>query len=225
MAADDEAPSLQGAGVEPNLRVEGMGTTAYLESLRFSDGDGLGLVCNGARMDVRRSRIVLNAGGGILVQGSCELSIENSFVGGTIDTDALEVQSGTASVLYSTLAASARIAENPAAVRCDGAATVSVRNSILVGASTEPEVQCGGSTVSYSASEGALGGPGNTVVGEFDAGWFSDFVSGDFLLSSSGGIAFEGVARWEDGDPTTDIDGTTRPEITGTMDHAGADVP
>ena len=225
VAADGESPEFQGVGASPGLAVQGAGTTLYLEALTSADGNAFGLVCDGARADLRRARIVQNTGGGILAQGGCELSVENSFVGGTIDTDALEAQSSTVSVLYSTLAASAMIAGSPAALRCDGSSTVEARNSILVGASPEPEFQCAGATVTTSAGEGDLPGTDNVAVGTFDPGWFANFVGGDFSLTAAGGTAFEGIARWEEGDPSTDINGDGRPTEVGMADVVGADVP
>ncbi|MEM9463452.1 MAG: right-handed parallel beta-helix repeat-containing protein [Myxococcota bacterium] len=223
--APGEAPSILGTGGSAGITVQDAGSTLYLDDLRVAGGDGSGISCNGARADLRRSRIVQNASGGVLAQASCELSIENSFIGGTIDNDALYVQSSTASVLYSTVAASARIAASPAAVRCDGASTVDVRNAILVGASDEPEVQCAGASVTNSASEADQSGSGNTAVGALDVTWFEDFVAGDFSLSSVGGTVFEGIAQWEIEDPPTDIDGDARPMVDGTADYPGADLP
>src|SRR5690606_31940814 len=199
------------------------GTTLYLDDLELSDGDDFGMLCNGARADVRRGRIVQNAGGGIRAQDGCELTIENSFIGGTIDTDALDVQSSSASVLYSTLAASAMIAGTPTALRCNAASTVEVRNAILVGASSEPEIVCSIADVSNSASETVIPGSGNVGVGNFNAGWFGGFVTGDFSLSASGGPVFEGSARWELGDRPTDIAGDARPSVERAPDHACPD--
>ncbi|MCA9711396.1 MAG: hypothetical protein KDK70_36495, partial [Myxococcales bacterium] len=177
VAAPDERPIVQGTGA-PAFTVQGAGTTLYLERLTISGGSAFGLVCDGTRVDARRSRIIQNSGGGILVVGGGELSVENSFIGGPVDTDALDVQSSSAAVLYSTLAASAMIAGEPTALQCSGPAVVDVRNSILVGASTEPEVQCSGVTVAQSATEDGIAGPGNAAVGPFQAGWFNGFVTG-----------------------------------------------
>lgn len=225
LAAPGEAPVLAGLGVNPSVRVQGSGTTLYLEALEVSDGNSFGMLCDGARVDVRRGRIVQNSGGGVLAQGSCTLSIENSFIGGTNDTDALDVQESTASVLYTTLAASAMIAESPAALRCDGTSTVQVRNAILIGASTAPELDCSGADVRNSASESPLAGEGNVAVGNLNVTWFNGFVTGDFSLTTTGGTVFDDIARWEAGDPATDIDGDARPAVDGSPDHAGADKP
>jgi len=223
MAAAGDSPSWVNTTVmpgTPTLTVLGATTRTYLDGIAIRTNGGItggwGLRCNGARVDIRRSRVITNAGGGIQVLDQCELYIENSFVGGDVsDRDALSIVGAdvTASIVYSTLGAGFGSA---AALRCDIGEGVVVRNSLLVARTDAPEIDCDGAQVTSSASE--AGGLGNMVPS-----WFADYAAGDFHLSISAPPAIQ-LAEWQPGDPLVDIDGN--PRVTnGQPDHAGADVP
>lgn len=47
----------------------------------------------------------------------------------------------------------------------------------------------------------------------------------DYSLSASGQTQFSDIAAWLNGDPPFDFEGDARPDIDGTADYAGADVP
>ena len=108
--------------------------------------------------------------------------------------------------------------------------TVDIRNSIIVsqGGTPPDELSCPSATITYSATEGVVGGDGNDAVGPFPAmpaDWFMSYAAGDFHLAAEGLTVFADVALWQTGDPLTDIDGDPRPAVDGTPDYAGADVP
>jgi hypothetical protein len=217
VAAPGESPewTYTGAPASPTLTVEMTTTRTYLNGLELQTNTGTnggwGLSCADGRVDVRRSRIVGNLGGGIEAAGSCELRIENSFVGGDVnDRDAVSVMDAEASVsiLYSTLGAGFGAA---AALRCVANAGVDVRNSLLVARTSDPEVDCPDPV--NSASEGGV-----------NTSWFTDYAAGDYHLTVMAPAGIR-VADWEPGDPPTDIDGEDRVTADGEPDHAGADVP
>ena len=67
-------------------------------------------------------------------------------------------------------------------------------------------------------------GAGNQDVGPLNPDWFMALPSG-LSLTLDGAAVFGGLAVWNTGDPLTDIDGDLRPDVAGTEDVAGADVP
>lgn len=222
LAAPGELPIIQGIIGSPGLRASGNGTSLYLDRISMSGNTmGIGLLVDlEALAWVDRSHIVQNSDGGILVQNSAELTLRNSFIGSNIDTDALFVQDATVDVLYSTLGANYCISR---ALKCEGISIVTVRNSLLVSLDVADEVQCPGVMARHTATEMSLGGEGNVELGDVQTGWFVSYNSGNFHLMNPL-LALTTAAQWEDGDPSTDIDGTLRPRRDGT-DFVGADVP
>ena len=55
--------------------------------------------------------------------------------------------------------------------------------------------------------------------------WFANWANGDLRLSPTAPAALATAAKWQLGDPTTDIDGDLRPTTDGADDYAGADIP
>src|SRR5690606_7953580 len=276
LSADGEAaPRLQGDGgaalrVEPGATVyldgivisrgsanglEVLGTV-YADDVEVSQNSGIGvLVQASGRFEARRSRIVSNAQGGILLQsqpddsgdsdgndsgtsastgvlagssgdfegdgglpfdarqagsGTPSLYLENCFVsGGNDDTDLVDVASGQAHILYSTLAA--RFGQ-ASVIACADSSTVSVRNSVLA-TRHDTLLSCAVEPVSsFTAANANL------------PAWFADFNAGDLTLTTPP-PALLTAARWQPGDPTTDINGDRRPAGPDNQDVAGADVP
>lgn len=225
LAAAGEQPSLRGVFGGDALRVDGSGTTAYLDRiwLRGSNA-GRGLVV-GARATawVDRSHIVQNAGGGVLAEADASVTIRSSFVGSgdVAEAPVVEVGEASASIVYSTLGGGLGSAH---ALRCAAAAAVDVRNSVLVARTNLPEIDCE-ATFERSAAELDLGGT-NVALGPMSALWFTGYLQGDFSPSHQGAGVLAGIARWREGDPRVDIDGEPRPTgADGVSDHAGADVP
>ena len=223
LGAPGEEPAIRGnlPGIH-TLRVLEAGTTVYIDRLALRDAtSGRGLVVSGGTAWVDRSRIVGNAGGGVLAEAGASVTLRSSFVGGDVDdVNALEVTDASARVVYATLVGGSG---NATALRCAPGATVEVRNSALLALTNTSEVLCGG-TYDHDAAEHTLEGM-NTLLPPMSTTWFEGYVQGDFHLTSMGAHELEAVARWERGDPRTDIDGDARPTVDGASDHAGADVP
>lgn len=222
-AAEGEEPRFSGVLGGNALRVEGATTTVYLDRIRLMDTDvGRGLVVSRATAWVDRSRIVRNIGGGVLAEAGASVTIRNAFVGGSIpDVAAVEVIGANARILYTTMGGGLGHAR---ALLCNAAATVDVRNSLLLAQTNEPEVACD-ATFERDAAELDLGGT-SVAVGPMRTAWFQGYPPGDFSLSDAGAGLLADVARWEEGDPAVDIDGDERPSGSdGELDHAGADVP
>lgn len=212
----------QGGGGAPQLRVDD--GTVLLDGLQLSGNASSmdpGVLVNGGRAWLDRSRIVDNNGGGAVAQNAGELVLRNCFVGSPIDTTTVDLQGSTATLLYSSLGASLGAST---ALACDGASTVTVRNSLVVSRDATPEITCSGATVSYTAAEAMLAGTGNEALGDMATTWFADYNGGDLHLTTAP-VVITNTARWQDGDPSTDIDGQPRPMANGAMDVAGADVP
>lgn len=215
---------------ESTLSVSGADTRVYLDALRLSTGSGAGLFCDGAEVDVQRSQIVNNDGGGISAMSGCEVFVENSFIGGSDNSAALNVNSSSADVVYSTLGGGTI---NAWGLLCASPIAVGVRNSIIVALGNSitggEDVICPSAMLTDTATETAFMGMGNEMVGELDLmnpeDWFVNYSIGDFSLQNDGLVLFDGVAEWREGDPPADIDGDLRPMVEGVPDYAGADVP
>jgi len=162
------------------------------------------------------------------------------FVGGAADVPAFSVDSSSVDVLYSTLGG----AFDAPALTCATPMSVEVRNSIIVSRAVSSDINCAAADISYSATEILVAGTGNAAVGSFDmadaTAWFGDYNGGDFSLApgagNTGAATFAGIAQWRAADlaavpprpaddPSVDIDGGLRPNVDGTADVAGADVP
>jgi hypothetical protein len=224
-------PRITGSeGGDPEvLRVEGAETVVYLDGLRLSGHqDGIGVRVTQGLAWLDRTRVVFNARGGIVAEDGAVLHMRNSTVGGNGSGDpgqsGLAVHAATAHVLYTTLARND--ADSADSIHCVSGMVVTMRNSIAVGRDVL-SIDCNGIEVTSSALDEDIGDEqdANENVGELVTGWFIDSTGGDFRLSDMGGAIFTDIARWRDGDPSEDIDGDARPDITGTPDYAGADIP
>jgi hypothetical protein len=224
LGAPGEDPALEGmlAGF-PALRVQGSGTTVYIDRIWLRDtAAGRGLVVSEGAAWVDRSRIVRNAEGGVLAEAGASVTIRSSFVGGGVDdVAAVEVTGATARIGYATLGGGSG---NARALVCNATASVDVRNSVLVARTGAPEVSCDEGTFEHDAAEHELGGT-NTALPPMSTTWFMDYEMGALGLTPVGAEVFADIARWERGDPRTDIDGDARPTVDGAPDYAGADVP
>lgn len=225
VAADGEAPRVTGDG-GPSLSVTG-DANVYVQGLRFSQNTAVGIDVDGANLWLDRTEVVLNTGGGIVLQGGAYGHLRNCFVGGGADLFAVDVtgMSSSADILYTSVVAATGDATT---VSCDAAAAVTVRNSALVGRGGDGyDILCD-ADITYSVTEAAYPGTGNVAVGDLTSGnqntWFVDYLGGDFSLNAPPG-AWLTAAQWQLGDPATDIEGEPRPNVDGTADVAGADIP
>lgn len=223
--------------------------TVYADDVEVSGNRGFGVLIGGSgRFEARRSRIVANTDGAIRLQAAADegdeagdetdsggastgassgedtsptesrrapsdaaLYLENCFVAQTAtDTNALTLSGGVTEVLYSTIVAN--FGES-SVLACDDDARVTVRNAVLASRGSTV-LACDTEVVtSYSAADAPL------------PEWFANFNAGDLALSTNAPAELLTAARWQAGDPTTDIDGTARPRGPEDEDVAGADVP
>lgn len=181
-----------------------------------------GLLIDGGRAWIDRTRVTSNSGGGMVARASATLTLRNSFVGGNVSNrHALEVDDATANIVYTTLGAGSGTSR---ALTFSGKATVSVRNSMILALSSEDEVTCPTATIEDSAAELDLG-VSNTGLGGMSTLWFASYASGDFHLAPGSPSAIAATADWRANDPPTDIDGDPRPTEDNSIDYVGADVP
>ncbi|MCX4247877.1 right-handed parallel beta-helix repeat-containing protein [Paraliomyxa miuraensis] len=178
-----------------------------------------------------RSRIVDNAGGGILVEEQAKATVRNCFVGGVLpNVEALEVDDvGTVvEVSYSTLigGGGGDDGDGTHALQCSPFPLnplIQLKNSIVLDTGpADNGAECDSAGLDYSALEFAHAG--NTKVDSYTDGldWFTDTTT-DFTLTGEGAAVFANIAVWNEGDPPTDILGTPRPG-NGMPDFAGAHI-
>jgi hypothetical protein len=225
LAAADDEPVIQGntgAGIE----VMG-GATLYARGLDIrgnTDDLGIDVSDAGTSAYVDQCEVMQNTEGGIAVTTSAYLRLRNSMVGGANSTDiaALRVQSASIDVVYATIVGYDDGFGGGVALRCSGS-TVSVRNSLLVKTGVGTELDCDEADITFTATETNTPGSGNVALGSVMPDWFIS-PSSDLHLDNPPG-ALLSAAEWHEGDPATDIDGDSRPDVDGTADIAGADVP
>ena len=201
------------------------GGTLDLQDTMVSDNVGWGVSVSAATVTASGSRVLRNEAGGISLAAEAGLTMHSSVIGRNGDdlaaTRGLSVADSTADLTYVTIAA----ADGNDASKSIGctAATVSVRNSIVVAEETDT-VTCPGITVTSSAVQDLDILAGNENVGTWNASWFANAAMADFHLGAAASD-FTDVALWLTGDPATDIDGEARPSTNESSDWPGADVP
>lgn len=219
----DGSPCLTSFAEAPAITVAD-DATLYLQDFAIEGAWDLGIAVRGAHLFVDRARVVNNQGGAVQLTQLATFRATNSVFGGDRNNvPAIDIDASDAHIVYSTLAAGFGSSQ---ALRCRGGGMHTVRNSIVVAESAGGEVDCPNAEIRESALESAYG-TGNVAVGPVDtAAWFSDFAGGDLHLDlDATEPMFAGVARWQTGDPTSDIDGDPRPVVSGDSDWCGADIP
>ncbi len=215
-------PRWDSPGGGPVMDVSG-GAVVYLEAVRVEGSVGVeAITVSGAVLHLDESVVVLNPGGGIFASNGAHLSARNSVIGANgsalFDARALQVTDSTFALTYVTMAGND--SAGFASIRCAGASTGTMRNSIVAGVEL-PSIDCPAMVVEYSALDSSFMGEGLVALDSFDVGWFEDAGVGDFHLAA--GHPFDDVARWYAGDPPVDLDGEPRPSRPGASDVAGAD--
>ena len=208
---------ISGLSVGPNGTGAGLncsGEAVWLDDAAVRNNAGVGLdISGGCRAHLRRSVVASNSGGGIDVSGG-ELNILNSAVvlnGGSVSAFGGIGADGTAiSISYTSVVANDSSGAG-ASLRCVGANSGTVRNSIVVGEDSG-SVDCGDVTVSLSAVDESGLGATNEPVGSFVPGWFVNPAANNYHLTASGEAVFMDIAQWTKGDPLTDIDGDAIPQ-------------
>ena len=217
--AEGASLSLRGVGITGGgVRVND--GQLWLDETAIEQNDSVGLSMSGGHADIRRTQIVNNAEGAIVVDGGAIVKIENSFLGGLSGQPAMRLIDGTSTTLYTTIGVAPAVAFP--AVSCADGVSHTIRNSLIVSVDDSSEVDCPGMTITDSALEMEMGD--NTSLGDMDTAWFNGLAAGHLTLKANAyPKAIETAAVWRDGDPTTDIHGDPRPTVDGTSDFAGAD--
>lgn len=221
LAADGESPTWDNSGI-PQLLV--FGSTVFIDGLRLAGNTStVALQVDGGSAWVDRTQIVQNAIG-VDARNNATLVLRNCMVGFVSGNSfsAVEIFGSSATIISSTL-----IGDNLAGydLYCDARSSVTVRNSIVVNYDDLP-IPCPWADISYSVVNEPFPGMGNEAVGSVSLeNFFANPFSGDYHLAGNGVTDFADIARWQTGDPATDLDGDPRPDINGSLDYAGADVP
>ena len=155
--------------------------------------------------------------GGIDLDGGSLTLVNSAMWSHSYANDGIAARNGgTFDLLYSTVVGE---------VSCVGAGPSTIRNSIVLGHSYEAGQTCTSAAVDNSVVNLGVGqGSGNVFADDtYLASIFVDsgFMTPDYHVLEDSTPA--GVAVWEDGDPTTDVDGDARPSVAGTADYAGFD--
>lgn len=199
-----------------------------LDRVQVVDRKGLGIEGVGCTLTVRRSRLYLNLGGGIKLNGG-SARVENSFIvsnGGSFSAVAGVTLTGEATfdMLYGTLADNDGQAGVGDSLQCQGAGAVELRNAIVFGQSDATSVNCPGVITTTSVVDSAsLTGDGVVTEPALDPSWFVSPAAGNFSIKAD--TPFKDVGVWRTGDPRVDYDGDARDLEDGAADFVGADRP
>ena len=220
--------NLQISKGEVNKGILCLAGEVWLERTSIVDRKGIGIEGIDCQINLRQSRIYLNLGGGLKLNGG-GVSLVNSFIvsnGGSFSAVAgvTLTNKATLSALYSTFADNDGKVGVEDSLECAGQGEVALRNSILFGQSDTTSVDCAGATATTSVFDSAmLTGRGNMVIKAINPGWFVSPATGNFSITPD--APFKDVAVWRVGDPTGDYDGDLRPSDDGAADYVGADRP
>ncbi|MCA9712552.1 MAG: right-handed parallel beta-helix repeat-containing protein, partial [Myxococcales bacterium] len=229
------APILAGAGIRV---VDSFGDSIlYFDGVQIVNASGLGVACGGTSvwlddsavrnniqlgMDIsgacnahlRRSLVLANNSGGVDMAGG-SLTLRNSVVGlnGNQFTSLLGgigLNGATVDITYTTIVANQAANAARGSVFCAGGESGEIRNSIIAGTGNSVD-GCAGLTFRGNAVDDPDAAAAGAEVGPAMATWFVDLGMNDFHLSSTGADVLLGIALWQKGDPTLDIDGEAIP--------------
>ena len=204
------------------------GTAVWLDDSDVRNNGQLGMdVSGGCAAHLRRTVVYNNTAGGIDVS-SGQLLMRNSAVGRNGDdlsstVGGLRLDGTAVDITYSSLVGNEALNSTRGSLFCVGGETGSIRNSILVGVGSSIG-GCDGLTFENDAlDDPGVMGTNVQDVGPTMPAWFSGLGVGDFHLTTTGAMAFGGLATWEVGDPLTDVDGD--PIATDGVSTPGYDQP
>lgn len=223
LAADDGAGFTWSANGGVAHLVVDNGAEAYLQSLRITLNLNSGLEAlqaDGAALYLDRLQFITNDHGAVAFVGGATGQIRSSFVMSGFTTAGVVVSDSTLDVVYSTLAAM-----NANALYCEGAFVTNVRNSLIVRSQSTPAVSCDGATFETSASPEMLDGTANVELPGFSGTWFLNYGGTELSLTANAPDELLTTAVWLEGDPLVDFHGDARPNVEGSPDAAGADLP
>ncbi|MDC0719487.1 right-handed parallel beta-helix repeat-containing protein [Nannocystis bainbridge] len=196
----------------------------WADKVEFSSRESVAIDTIGCALQIRRSRVYANQGGGIRIDKG-QTRIENSFItsngGNFAQYGGIHVVTGDLDVVYSSIIGNNSDA-NADSLHCNDPGTIRLRNVVLFGQSQLTSVTCDGATVSDSLVDSSvLAGRNVTVEGAAQSAWFENAAGGDFHAKA--GAPFAELGRWRTGDPAVDYDGDPRPDVDMSPDWAGAD--
>ncbi len=203
------------------------GAELWLERVSVFNGKA-GILARQCMLHVRRSVVFQNVSGGIDVtettmDGMSKLWLENSYV--TDNGDVFGVRASNNSfleIVYSTIAGNTK-GVNVAAISCTAIppANMRLRNSLIASATGNF------TTCNFAMPDDDLTNAKfikDTLQSLVDAGIAQSHSEG--VVKAKAGGPLKDVAIWLTGDPVHDYDAlNVRPNVDGTKDYAGADVP
>ncbi|MBZ5716058.1 hypothetical protein [Nannocystis pusilla] len=197
----------------------------WTDSVDFSSRESVAIDAIGCTLQLRRSRVYANPGGGIKVDKGTT-RIENTFVTSNGSNFSQYggihvVSGGELNIVYATIVGNNSDATADS-LHCLDPGTVTLRNAVLFGQSQATSVSCDGAVASDSIVDSTLlAGDNVTVEVSAQSSWFTGAASGDFHVKA--GAPFAELGRWRSGDPAVDYDGDPRPDVDLASDWAGAD--
>jgi len=208
-------------------------STVYATDTRFSSNTQHGVEALDCDTFHNRSLISQNSKGGVASYGAGITYLENSFVtaNGSLVSEFGGVRSAQGNeleIVYSTLIGND--GDLAASIQCVDANGGKVRNSVVIGRTNNPSVDCMDAMVSYSLVDGGdMQGENNMIaMGSDVKTWFEDPVGDVFrarAVVDDLPSPIAEVAQWIADDPIWDYDGDPRPATEGSGDFPGADVP
>ncbi|MCB9567267.1 MAG: right-handed parallel beta-helix repeat-containing protein [Myxococcales bacterium] len=178
----------------------------------------------------KRSLITQNQKGGVASYGAGMTEIVNSYVtaNGNLAAEFGGIRSAQGNelkILYTTMIGND--GDQAASIQCIDANGGEVRNSVVLGRTNNPSVDCMNAVVSYSLVDGGdMQGDNNMMGADSDVKtWFELPAGGIFRVKEMVDdlpSPIAEVAMWMDGDPKYDYDGDMRPADMG---FPGADTP
>jgi len=215
-------------GTESHRGVRCLSGTIWIERTQLIDRPGLAFDGVDCQLRLRESRLYLNVGGALKLNGG-SLSVVNSYIvsnGSNFSAVAgiTLTNLATLDAVYTTIANNNGGAGVGDSLECAGEGAVTLRNSILFGQADTTSVDCPKASASTSVFDApGLMGDGNKIIKDLDPAWFVAPATGNFSIL--GDTPFKDAAVWKTGDPVADHDGTKRPAMDGAPDYAGADRP
>lgn len=242
-------PELNGNAALGGASFVNGGALTYLHNLRLEGNtQSHGIRCTAGQVWIDDTAIAQNAGWGIFDEAPCNLTMRRSTLhhnddggirlfGGTLDLEnstvavngngssgpGIDVQFATIDLLYSTIVGNDGATSD--SITCN-TAEGTLRNSIVQGVSPfSISLDCFGFTFTRNALDNSnFAQDTNVQVPLYDPIQFVDPAAGDFRLEAPPLSPFGDIARWEEGDPPLDADGTPRP-TGGVLAYPGIDEP
>ena len=217
------------------------GGSVWLDDSRVLFARGPGIRGAGCDIHLRRTAVAFGETEGVDMTGGT-LHAVNSFIAANSNIvgkrgGGLHLRDGASvDIVYSTIADNSNEpSQQPGqlgdSIHCDNAATVKVRNSILVRrpANDNVGVVCpeGQVDVDWSVVDGELAGNNSKFAAEdILKALAPSNLSGLYhvISQAAGEQFFADRAKWQPGDPQDDVDREARNAVPGGMDYAGADV-